>query len=235
METHSRNGCRTRPARIAPEAPVFERFTDPARRVVVVAQEEARHLHHGVIGTEHILLGLVCEPNGLAGTVLREAGLTLEQVRSDVRELGGPPGDAAPEPHIPFGDRAKKVLELALREAMNLHHNYIGTEHILLGVMREAGGTAMRILERHEIDPKQTREALVDESATRRVRRLGPLEDTTILMPPSVGARLERIMESLDRIERRLDAYGVPPAPEHPAGPARHDPAGPSAREPGTA
>ena len=208
---------------------MFERFTDPARRVVVVAQEEARHLRHGVIGTEHILLGLVCEPNGLAGTVLREAGLTLDRVRADVREIGDAPEESEPGPHIPFGGRAKKVLELSLREAMNLRHNHIGTEHILLGLMREAGGTAMRILERHDIDPERTRAALVEESATRGTRRLGPLEETTLLMPPSIGARLERIMESLDRIERRLDAYGVPPAPERPA---RHERPGPEAHEP---
>ncbi|MFC6083359.1 Clp protease N-terminal domain-containing protein [Sphaerisporangium aureirubrum] len=203
---------------------MFERFTDPARRVVVVAQEEARRLNHNVIGTEHILLGLLGEGNGLAGAVLREAGLSLEQVRAEVRELGGSAGDDEPAPHIPFGPRAKKVLELSLREAMQLHHNYIGTEHILLGLMREAQGTAVQILERHEVDFKRTRDAVVEEVSTLRARRLGgPLEETTspLMMPPSYGARLERILESLDRIERRLDAYGIPPAPERPGrGPA---------------
>jgi ATP-dependent Clp protease ATP-binding subunit ClpC len=218
---------------------VFERFTDPARRVVVVAQEEARRLNHHVIGTEHILLGLLGEGNGLAGAVLREAGLSLEQVRAEVRELGGgaPDDDTESAPNIPFGPRAKKVLELSLREAMQLHHNYIGTEHILLGLMREAHGTAVQILERHELDFKRTRDALVEESGTRRVRRLGgPLEEPAMLMPPSFGARLERIMESLDRIERRLDAYGVPPAPERPA-PDRPAPStgeGPPDHEAGT-
>ncbi|MEO3813612.1 Clp protease N-terminal domain-containing protein [Sphaerisporangium sp. B11E5] len=215
---------------------MFERFTDPARRVVVVAQEEARRLHHSVIGTEHILLGLLGEPNGLGGAVLREAGLTLDQVRADVRELGDAPADSEPAPHIPFGARAKKVLELSLREAMNLHHNYIGTEHILLGLMREAEGTAARILERHEIDFKRTREALVEESGTRgRVRRFGgALEEPALLTQSPLGARLERIMESLERIERRLDAFGVPPAPEHPApgGPAPQQWIGPTQAKP---
>ena len=115
---------------------MFERFTDRARRVVVLAQEEARLLNHNYIGTEHILLGLIHEGEGVAARGLESLGINLEAVRSQVVEIIGQ-GSQAPSGHIPFTPRAKKVLELSLREALQLGHNYIGTEHILLGLIRE--------------------------------------------------------------------------------------------------
>jgi hypothetical protein len=124
---------------------MFERFTDRARRVVVLAQEEARHLDHNYIGTEHILLGLIHEGEGVAARALTELDISLEAVRTKVQEMIGH-GDEAPSGHIPFTPRAKKVLELSLREALALGHNYIGTEHILLGLIREGEGVAAQVL-----------------------------------------------------------------------------------------
>ena len=117
---------------IVERASMFERFTDRARRVVVLAQEEARLLNHSYIGTEHILLGLIHEGEGVAAKALESLGISLEAVRSQVEEIIGQ-GGSSPSGHIPFTPRAKKVLELSLREALQLGHNYIGTEHILLG------------------------------------------------------------------------------------------------------
>jgi ATP-dependent Clp protease ATP-binding subunit ClpC len=127
---------------------MFERFTSRARHTVVLAQEESRRLKHNYIGTEHLLLGLLGEPDGLAGRVLQRFGLSLEGGRDAVSAIIGP-GTAAPSGHIPFTPRAKKTLELALREATHLHHNYIGTEHILLGLIREGDGVAAQILKQH--------------------------------------------------------------------------------------
>ena len=125
---------------------MFERFTDRARRVVVLAQEEARMLNHNYIGTEHILLGLIHEGEGVAAKALESLGISLDAVRQQVEEIIGQ-GQQAPSGHIPFTPRAKKVLELSLREALQLGHNYIGTEHILLGLIREGEGVAARALE----------------------------------------------------------------------------------------
>jgi ATP-dependent Clp protease ATP-binding subunit ClpA len=127
---------------------MFERFTIRARHVVVLAQEEARRLQHNYIGTEHILLGLLGEPESPAGRALDRYGLTLEDARQDVREIIGP-GKSAPSGHIPFTPRAKKVLELSLREAVQMRHAYIGTEHILLGLIREDEGVGVTVLRRH--------------------------------------------------------------------------------------
>jgi hypothetical protein len=124
---------------------MFERFTDRARRVVVLAQEEARLLQHNFIGTEHILLGLIHEGEGVAAKSLESLGISLEAVRVRVEEIVGHGGQASAA-HIPFTPRAKKVLELSLREAMQLGHNYIGTEHILLGLIREGEGVAAQVL-----------------------------------------------------------------------------------------
>jgi hypothetical protein len=124
---------------------MFERFTDKARRVVVLAQEEARHLNHNYIGTEHILLGLIQEGEGVAAKALTTLDISLEAVRGEVTQIVGR-GDEAPAGHIPFTPRAKKVLELSLREALALGHNYIGTEHILLGLIREGQGVAAQVL-----------------------------------------------------------------------------------------
>jgi ATP-dependent Clp protease ATP-binding subunit ClpA len=127
---------------------MFERFTNRARHVVVLSQEEARLLSHNYIGTEHILLGLLGEPESIAGQVLAGFGLTLDGVREDVLEKIGR-GKNKPSGHIPFTPRAKKTLELSLREALSIKHNYIGTEHILLGLIREGEGVAAQILRDH--------------------------------------------------------------------------------------
>src|SRR5881628_3881851 len=124
---------------------LFERFTERARQVVVLAQDEARALRHNYIGTEHFLLGLLREEEGLAARVLGFLGITLEEARTQVVRIVGQ-GEEAVTDQIPFTLRANKVLELALREALSLGHNYIGTEHILLGLVRENEGVAARIL-----------------------------------------------------------------------------------------
>jgi ATP-dependent Clp protease ATP-binding subunit ClpC len=123
---------------------LFERFTDRARRVVVLAQEEARLLNHNYIGTEHILLGLIDEGQGVAARSLDSLGISVDKVRQEVEEIIGT-GPGTPG-HIPFTPRAKKVLELSLREALQLGHNYIGTEHLLLGLIREGEGVAAQVL-----------------------------------------------------------------------------------------
>jgi len=124
---------------------VFERFTDRARKIVVFAQEEARLLKHDYIGTEHLLLGLIREGEGVAAKTLESMGISLEAIRTGVVGTVGE-GDGAPSGHIPFTARAKKVLELSLREALQLGHDYIGTEHILLGLIREGEGVAAQVL-----------------------------------------------------------------------------------------
>ena len=139
---------------------MFERFTDRARRVVVLAQEEARMLNHNYIGTEHILLGLIHEGEGVAAKSLESLGISLEAVRSQVEEIIGQ-GQQAPSGHIPFTPRAKKVLELSLREALQLGHNYIGTEHILLGLIREGDGVAAQVLVKLGADLNRVRQQVI--------------------------------------------------------------------------
>jgi ATP-dependent Clp protease ATP-binding subunit ClpC len=139
---------------------MFERFTDRARRVVVLAQEEARMLNHNYIGTEHILLGLIHEGEGVAAKALESLGISLEGVRDQVEEIIGQ-GQTAPAGHIPFTPRAKKVLELSLREALQLGHNYIGTEHILLGLIREGEGVAAQVLQKLGADLNRVRQQVI--------------------------------------------------------------------------
>jgi len=139
---------------------LFERFTDRARRVVVLAQEEARLLNHNYIGTEHILLGLIHEGEGVAAKALESLGISLEAVRAQVEEIIGH-GGQAPSGHIPFTPRAKKVLELSLREALQLGHNYIGTEHILLGLIREGEGVAAQVLVKLGADLSRVRQQVI--------------------------------------------------------------------------
>ena len=139
---------------------MFERFTDRARRVVVLAQEEARMLNHNYIGTEHILLGLIHEGEGVAAKALESLDISLQGVREKVQEKIGP-GQNAPSGHIPFTPRAKKVLELSLREALQLGHNYIGTEHILLGLIREGEGVAAQVLVEMNADLNKVRQQVI--------------------------------------------------------------------------
>src|SRR6056300_7880 len=139
---------------------MFERFTDRARRVVVLAQEEARRLNHNYIGTEHILLGLIQEGEGHAAKALEELNINIESVSAEVVEIIGE-GQQAPSGHIPFTPRAKKVLELSLREALQLGHNYIGTEHILLGLIREGEGVAAQVLVKLGADLNRVRQQVI--------------------------------------------------------------------------
>lgn len=140
---------------------MFERFTDRARRVIVLAQEEARMLNHNYIGTEHILLGLIHEGEGIAARALESLGVTLAEVREQVQDIIGA-GPQASSGHIPFTPRAKKVLELSMREAIQLNHSYIGTEHILLGMVRANEGVANQILTKLGAEPAQVRQSVMD-------------------------------------------------------------------------
>ena len=139
---------------------MFERFTDRSRRVVVLAQEEARMLNHNYIGTEHILLGLIRESDGLAARALESLEISLGAVRQQVEEIIGR-GQEAPTGPVPFTPRAKKVLALSLRESLQLGHNYIGTEHILLGLLREGDGVAAQVLVRLGADLNRVRQQVI--------------------------------------------------------------------------
>ena len=161
---------------------MFERFTDRARRVVVLAQDEARMLNHNYIGTEHLLLGLIHEGEGVAAKALESLGISLEAVREQVEEIIGH-GQQAPTGHIPFTPRAKKVLELSLREALQINHTYIGTEHILLGLIREGEGVAAQVLIKLGADLNRVRTQVLQllsgfqsgrEAATAGAPDLGP-------------------------------------------------------------
>ena len=140
---------------------MFERFTDRARRVVVLAQEEARMLNHNYIGTEHLLLGLIHEGEGIGARALESLGVTLNAVREQVQSIVGP-SPQAPSGHIPFTPRAKKVLELSMREAIQLNHGYIGTEHILLGMVRASEGVANQVLSKVGVQGAEVRQAVMD-------------------------------------------------------------------------
>ena len=205
---------------------MFERFTDRARRVVVLAQEEARLLNHNYIGTEHILLGLIHEGEGVAARGLQSLGIRLDSVRSQVVDTIGQ-GHQSPSGHIPFTPRAKKVLELSLREALQLGHNYIGTEHILLGLIREGDGVAAQVLEKLGADLPKVRHTVIqllsggsgDEPApagTAPSGRGSPVSGSTVLdqfgrnlthmardhdLDPVIGRRteIERVMQILSR------------------------------------
>jgi ATP-dependent Clp protease ATP-binding subunit ClpC len=161
---------------------MFERFTDLAQRVVVLAQEEARMFNHNYIGTEHLLLGLIVEDEGLAAKTLASLGVSIEAVRQQVEELIGR-GQHAPTGHIPFTPRAKKVLEFSLREALHLGHNYIGTEHILLGIVREGSGVAAQMLERLGTDLRRIRKQVQRMSRDDRGRTPEPAGGTLEATP----------------------------------------------------
>jgi len=151
---------------------VFQKFTDRARRVVVRAQEEARALNHDFISTEHILLGLVGEGQGVAAKALESLGISLETVRQRVEDVV-PPGQYSRPGHIPFTPRAKKVLELSLSEAKLLGHRYVGTEHLLLGLLREGEGVAAQILAALGADLDGVRERVIQLLADYQARKAG--------------------------------------------------------------
>jgi hypothetical protein len=182
---------------------MFERFTDRARRVVVLAQEEARMLNHNYVGTEHILLGLIHEGEGVAAKALESLGISLEAVRAQVEEIIGQ-GQQIPSEHIPFTPRAKKVMELSLREALQLGHDYIGTEHILLGLIREGDGVAAQVLIRLGADLNRVRQqviAVLYQSKEPRLARR-PAEEGASL--PEVQARLDAVEDWLAAVDQRV-------------------------------
>ena len=152
---------------------MFERFTDRARRAVVQAQEEARTLNHDFIGTEHLLLGLVGEGHGVAAKALESLGISMEAVRQRVEDIVPPGQVEVRSGHIPFTPRAKKVLELSLSEAKLLGHRYVGTEHILLGLLREGEGVAAQVLTALGADLGGTRERVVQMLAEYQARKAG--------------------------------------------------------------
>jgi ATP-dependent Clp protease ATP-binding subunit ClpC len=167
---------------------VFERFTEGARVVVVQAQDEARVLRHNYLGTEHLLLGLLRQEKGLAARVLKSLDITIEEVRAQIARIVGQ-GDEILTGQIPFTPRAKKVLELSLREALSLGHNYIGTEHILLGIVRENEGVAARILLDFDADAEKIRNEIV-RTLSGPGRRLQAAEgEASVHRSISVGPR----------------------------------------------
>jgi hypothetical protein len=172
---------------------MFERFTDRARRVVVLAQEEARLLDHNYIGTEHILLGLIHEEEGIAAQALEALEISLDEVRAQVEEIIGR-GPTEPAGHIPFTPRAKKVLEYSLREALQLGHNYIGTEHILLGLIREGEGVAAQVLVELGADLSRVRQQVIQllSGYGSRSRRGAEAGATLGLRPPRATIRSRR-------------------------------------------
>jgi len=184
---------------------MFERFTDRARKVVVLAQEEARMLNHNYVGTEHILLGLIHEGEGVVAKALQAVGISLEAVRAEVESIIGR-GQQAPSGHIAFTPRAKTVLELTLREARQLGHHYIGTEHILLGLIREGEGVAAQVLVKLGADLNRVRQQVIQllhgyqgnqpPAAPGGLRRGRVLSD--------VLARVDAIESRLSAIEQRV-------------------------------
>jgi ATP-dependent Clp protease ATP-binding subunit ClpC len=189
---------------------MFERFTDQARRVVVLAQDEAQLLGHGYIGTEHILLGLLAEGEGLAAQALASLEIGLDAARVLVAEIIGE-GSGQPSGHIPFTPRTKKVLELSLREAQRLGDNYIGTEHILLGLAREGEGVGVQVLDRLGASKDRVlAQVLVTARAApgEQLRRVSigqmPVERTRSINLGEVLNRLDEIVARLTAIENLL-------------------------------
>jgi len=196
---------------------MFERFTDRARRVVVQAQEESRRLNHNYIGTEHLLLGILREDQGSAAAALASLEVGLDAAREQVAEITGR-GQQAPSGHIPFTPRAKKVLELSLREALGLGHPYIGPEHILLGLITEGHGVAVEVLRVLGADPEQVR-ARVIELAPAAGAEPADLPPTARPAGLTVTpAQIQQLLNRLSSIDRRLAAIerqlglGEPPA-----------------------
>ncbi len=194
---------------------MFERFTDRARRVVVLAQEEARLLNHNYIGTEHILLGLIHEGEGVAAKALAAMGISLEAVRQQVEDIIGR-GQQAMTGHIPFTPRSKRVLELSLRESLQLGHNYIGTEHILLGLIREGEGVAAQVLVRMGADLNRVRQQVIQllEGGQSEARVPGPARGGAPrdFWLTEMQNSLVTIANRLTAIERHLGLTGRPAA-----------------------
>jgi ATP-dependent Clp protease ATP-binding subunit ClpC len=191
---------------------MFERFTERARQVVVLAQEEARTLKHNYIGTEHILLGLLREEEGLAARVLESLDITVERVRAQVVRIVGS-GEEVTSGQIPFTPRAKKVLELALREALSLGHNYIGTEHILLGLVRENEGVAARILLDFDADSEKIRNEVIRMLSGPGGRRSGGASGQGAAGPagagaPGEGKKSSKLLDQFGRNLTKLAAEG---------------------------
>jgi Clp amino terminal domain, pathogenicity island component len=188
---------------------MFERFTDRARRVMVLAEEEARMLNHNYIGTEHLLLGLVLEPEGVAARALESLEISPEAVRQQVEEIVGQ-GQQAPSGHIAFTPRAKKVMELARREAKQLGHNYIGTEHILLGLIREGGGVAAQVLVQLGADLDRVRQRVIQ--LLHGTQGMQPGMTWAVRRSGKAGGRerwlLSEILSGVESIDSRLSAIG---------------------------
>lgn len=162
---------------------MFERFTDRARRVVVLAQEEARNLNHNYIGTEHMLLGLLYEGEGVAAQALKAFNVDVEDARKRVEGIIGQ-GQQAPSGHIPFTPRGKKVMELGLREALQLGHNYIGTEHLLLALIREGEGVGAQVLTQLGADLNRTRKKVLDIIGEGYAVQAAAADDYEAVFPP---------------------------------------------------
>ena len=182
---------------------MFQRFTDRARRAVVLAQEEARRLDHNYIGTEHILLGLISEGQGVAGRALESLGIGLDPVRQQVEEIIGR-GQQEPSGHIPFTPRAKEVLELSLREAKQLDHTYIGTEHILLGLVREGGGVAAQVLVKLGADLNRVRQRVIQLLHGHPAEEPGSAE-------PDLAERYQQLAAEAERLRALLRQHGIDP------------------------
>src|SRR6195256_1570845 len=186
---------------------MFERFTERARQVVVLAQEEARTLKHNYIGTEHILLGLLREEEGLAARVLESLDITVERVRAQVVRIVGS-GEEVTSGQIPFTPRAKKVLELALREALSLGHNYIGTEHILLGLVRENEGVAARILLDFDADSEKIRNEVIRMLSGPGSRQRGAGAGSQAQAGPGEGKKSSKLLDQFGRNLTKLASEG---------------------------
>jgi ATP-dependent Clp protease ATP-binding subunit ClpC len=212
---------------------MFERFTDRARRAVALAQEEANRLNHNYIGTEHILLGLIREGDGVAAKALESLSISLDAARQQVEEIVGP-GQQAPSGHIPFTPRAKKVLELSLRESQQLGHSYIGTEDILLGLIREGHGVAAQVLVKQGADLNLVRHQVIqllaaadaqdyEQAAALRNRekellasKVARQEQRAAGHPalPDLAERCQQLADEVERLRALLRQHGIDPQDE---------------------
>jgi ATP-dependent Clp protease ATP-binding subunit ClpC len=188
---------------------MFERFTDQARRIVVLAQEEARMLNHNYIGTEHILLALIHEGTGTAASALESLGITEEAARQQVEQIIGRGQHEPARGHIPFIPRAKKTLELSLREAIALGNNFIGSEHILLGLIREGDNPAIQVLDGLGVEPNRVRQEVIRRVSARRVVEEPAVRHATPRGPkrklvPELYSRLDSLAWRLSVLEQRV-------------------------------